>query len=136
MRRNNLIKEKTTREETEERTLQLVDIQAFEDLISKIYIPPTLVCSITNYVGMSCSTLKLIFKKLYNDSQYIKLKVFDAGVLTKIFNFLIPSDKEKHGDDSIFCKTERFFSTAEIKYFLIIDKSLKFIFFICLKSSC
>ena len=64
---------------------------------------------------MSCSTLTLIFKKLFNDSQYNKLKVFDAVVLTKIFNFLIPSDKEKHGDDSIFCKTERFFSTAGIQ---------------------
>ena len=76
MCRNNLIKEKTTREETEERTLQLVDIQAFEDLISKIYIPPTLVCSITNDVGISCSTLKIIFKKLYNNSQFNKLKNF------------------------------------------------------------
>ena len=67
--RNYLIKEKKIREETEEeRTLQLVDIQAFEDLVSNIYIPPTLVCSITNYVGISCSTIKIIFKKLYNDS--------------------------------------------------------------------
>ena len=41
----------------EEQTLQLVDIQSFEDLISENYIPPTLVCSFTNYVGISCSTL-------------------------------------------------------------------------------
>ena len=111
--RNNVLREMVIPEGiVEDRTLQLVDIKVFEDLVSDYYIPPTLVCSITNYVGISCSTLKLIFKKLYNDSQYNKLKVFDAVVLTKIFNFLIPSDKEKHGDDSIFCKTERFFSTA------------------------
>ena len=59
--RNHLINEREIREETEERTLQLVDIQAFEDLVSEVYIPPTLVCSITNYVGISCSTLTIIF---------------------------------------------------------------------------
>ena len=37
-------------------TLQQVDIQAFEDFISEIYISPTLVRSLTNYVGISCST--------------------------------------------------------------------------------
>ena len=105
-----------------DRTLDLDDIQAFQNLVSDNYIPPTLACSITNYVGISCSTLKLIFKKLYNDTQYNKLEVFDAAVLTEIFNFLIPSDKEKHGDDSIFCKTERFFSTAnQTKFDKFID---------------
>ena len=112
--RNNVIKEKTILEETEEQTLHLVDIQAFEDLVSKIYIPPTLVCSITNDVGISCSTLKIIFKKLYNDSQFNKLKTFDGIVLELIFSFLIPSDIEKHWDDSMFSKTERLFSTAGV----------------------
>ena len=95
-------------------TLQLEDIQAFENFVSDFYIPPTLVCSITNYVGISCSTLKLIFKKLYNDSQYNKVIIFDGGVLKVIFSFLIPSDIEKNEDDSMFSKTERFFSTAGV----------------------
>ena len=65
--RNNVLKEMVIPEGiVEDLTLQLVDIQAFEDLVSDFYIPPTLVCSITNYVGISCSTLKLIFKKLLN----------------------------------------------------------------------
>ena len=34
------------------RTLQQVDIQVFEDLIPEIYIPPTLVCNLMNYVGI------------------------------------------------------------------------------------
>ena len=74
------------------RTLQLVNIQAYEDVISGIYIQPTLVCNITNYVGISCSTLKIIFKKLYNDSQFNKLKCLDKNMLELIFSFLIPSD--------------------------------------------
>ena len=45
-----------------ERTLQLVDIQSFEDLISEIYIQPTLMCNFTNYVGISCYTLKIALR--------------------------------------------------------------------------
>ena len=110
-----MIKEKEIPKGTvEDRTLQLVDIHAFEGFVSKIYIPPTLVCSITNYVERSCSTLKIIFKQLYNDSQFNKLKTFDGIVLELIFSFLIPSDIEKHWDDSMFSKTERLFSTAGV----------------------
>ena len=98
----------------DERILQLVDIQAFEDLVSEIYIPPTLVCSLTNYVGISCSTLKILIKELYDDSQFNKLKTFDNNVLELVFSFLIPSDIQKHGDDSIFSKTERFYSTDRV----------------------
>ena len=66
-------------------------------------------CSFTNYVGISCSTLKIIFKKLYDDSQFNKFKTFDNNVLELIFSFLIPSDIKKHGDDSMFSKTDLFF---------------------------
>ena len=107
--RNHLTNEKEIREGTEEeRTLQLVDIQAFEDLVSRIHIPPTLVCSITNYVRISCSTLKITFKKLYNDSQFHKLKFFYKNMLELVFSFLILSDVKKRGDDSMFSKTGRF----------------------------
>ena len=47
----------------------------------------------------------MIFKKLYDDSQFNKLKTFDGIVLKLIFSFLIPSDIENHGDDSMFSKT-------------------------------
>ena len=119
--RNHLINEREIREETEDkRILQLVNIQAFEDLVSKIYILPTLVCSITNYVGISCSTLKMIFKKLYNDSQFNKLKTFDKSMLKLIFSFLIPSDRIKRGDYFMFSKSEQFLTTDGVSQ---IDKT-------------
>ena len=97
-----VVNEKKITESIEvERTLKQVDIQAFEGLISKINIQPTLICSLTNYVGMSCSILKIIFKKLYDDSQLNKLKTFDGRDLKVIFSFLIPSDIENLG--TILC---------------------------------
>ena len=109
--RKHLVNEKKILEGIEvERILQQVDIQVFEDLILEIYIPPTPVCSLTNYVWLSCSTLKMIFKKLYDDSPFNKLETFDGRVLNMIFSFLIPSDIEKLGDDSMFSKTELFYN--------------------------
>ena len=92
----NLVNEKKISKGTgTERILQQVNIQAFESLISEIYITPTLVYSLTNYVGISYSTFKIIFKKLHDDSQFNKLKYFDGRVLKLIFGFLIPSYIEK-----------------------------------------
>ena len=51
----------------------------------------------------------MIFKKLYDDSPFNKLETFDGRVLNMIFSFLIPSDIEKLGDDSMFSKTDLFF---------------------------
>ena len=55
---------------------------------------------------MSCSTLKILFKKLYDDSQFIKLKTIDDRVLKLIFSFLIPNDIDILWDDSMFSITE------------------------------
>ena len=52
----------------------------------------------------------MIFKKLYDDSPFNKLETFDGRVLNMIFSFLIPSDIEKLGDDSMFSKTELFYN--------------------------
>ena len=57
---------------------------------------------------VSLSNLKIIFKKLYDYSQFNKLKTFDGRVLKFLFSFLIPSDIEKHWDDSVFSKTDLF----------------------------
>ena len=57
---------------------------------------------------ISVSTLKIIFKKLYDDTQFNKLKTFDGRDLKLIISFLIPSDIEKHRDGSVFRKTDLF----------------------------
>ena len=41
------------------RSLHQGDIQSFQDLISEFYIPPTLVCTHTNYVGISLSLIHI-----------------------------------------------------------------------------
>ena len=74
------------------RSLQQVDIQAIIDLISEIYIPLTLVCTYTNYVGISCCALKMMFNKIHEDSQFNKLKTFDSRVLKDIFSYIISRD--------------------------------------------
>ena len=49
----NVADEKKIPEGTEvKQTLQQVNIQVFEDLISEINIPPALVCNLMNYVGI------------------------------------------------------------------------------------
>ena len=99
-----------------------------------MYIPLTLVYSLTNYVGISCSTLKIVFKKLYDDSQFNKLRPFDGSVLKLILSFLIPSDIKKHGDDSMFSKTERFFlidgvsQSNKTKFDIFIEEQQRFYF--------
>ena len=73
-----------------------------------------MVCSIRNYVGISCSTLKIIFKKLYNDSQFNKLKMFDKSILELIFSFLIPSDIKNIGTILFSVKQSDFFQQMEV----------------------
>ena len=87
------------------RSLQQVDIQEFLDLISEIYIPPAFVCTHKNYVRISCCTLKIMFKKIYEDSP---IKNFSRQSSKKIFSYIFSRDIEQLGDKSMFCRTELF----------------------------